>query len=157
MDNSYLFDVNSRVVVASNGGKNDATLDLVTEYLGWFLRFRDLYGSLKRKRPHDSTGPAAAEDDAEEQTEPHANGDSQNLEAADGEEAAESGWWDDEDPDQPWAFQATRLLPNTTIAYWQFTPSALLTFRAIVGTDSCADSLHSWYYYGQKFGMRSGA
>lgn len=43
MDNSYLFDVNSRVVVASNGGKNDATLDLVTEYLGRFVQFKELY------------------------------------------------------------------------------------------------------------------
>jgi Ras-related GTP-binding protein C/D len=44
MDNSYLFDLNSKIVVAGdNRGRNDATLELVTEYLGRFLQFRDLY------------------------------------------------------------------------------------------------------------------
>jgi len=44
MDNSYLFDLGSRVVVAAdNRGRNDATLELVTEYLSRFLQFRELY------------------------------------------------------------------------------------------------------------------
>ena len=44
MDNSYLFDINSKVVVAAdNRGRNDATLELVTEYLSKFLQFRQLY------------------------------------------------------------------------------------------------------------------
>ena len=44
MDNSYLFDLGSKVVVAAdNRGRNDATLELVTEYLSRFLQFRELY------------------------------------------------------------------------------------------------------------------
>jgi Ras-related GTP-binding protein C/D len=35
---------------------------------------------------------------------------------------SQAGWWDDEDPDAPWMTQSTRLMPNTTIALWQFTP-----------------------------------
>jgi Ras-related GTP-binding protein C/D len=38
------------------------------------------------------------------------------------EEEGKSGWWDEEDPNAPWMTQSTRLLPNTTIALWQFTP-----------------------------------
>ena len=34
----------------------------------------------------------------------------------------EGGWWYEEDPDAPWMTQSTSLLPNTTIALWQFTP-----------------------------------
>ena len=49
----------------------------------------------------------------------------------DGEEDADDtwdtddkrGWWDEEDPDAPWMTQSTRLMPSTTIALWQFTPS----------------------------------
>ena len=44
MDNTYLFDINSRIVVASeNRGRNDATMQLVTDYLDKFMQFRDLY------------------------------------------------------------------------------------------------------------------
>lgn len=44
MDNSYLFDIESRVVVASdNRGKNESTLEQVTEYLARFMQFRELY------------------------------------------------------------------------------------------------------------------
>lgn len=45
-------------------------------------------------------------------------------ETADGETADEGGggWWDEEDPDAPWMTQSTRLMPNTTISLWQFTP-----------------------------------
>lgn len=44
MDNSYLFDLGAKVVVAAdNRSRNDATLELVTEYLTRFLQFRQLY------------------------------------------------------------------------------------------------------------------
>jgi Ras-related GTP-binding protein C/D len=44
MDNSYLFDIKSGVVLATdNRHRNDATLEQVTEYLTRFLQFRDLY------------------------------------------------------------------------------------------------------------------
>lgn len=54
-----------------------------------------------------------------------ANGD--DPEAEDAEENAEegepsSGWWDAEDPSAQWMTQATRLMPNTMITLWQFTP-----------------------------------
>jgi Ras-related GTP-binding protein C/D len=38
------------------------------------------------------------------------------------ENGQETSWWDEEDPEEPWAFQATRLLPKTTLALWQLTP-----------------------------------
>lgn len=47
--------------------------------------------------------------------ETHANDDG-------GSDASVKGWWEDEDPDAPWMTQATRLLPKSTIALWQFTP-----------------------------------
>jgi hypothetical protein len=37
-------------------------------------------------------------------------------------ENGETSWWDQEDPEEPWAFQATRLMPKTTLALWQLTP-----------------------------------
>lgn len=44
IDNSYLFDIRSGVVLATdNRHRNDATLEQVTEYLSRFLQFRDLY------------------------------------------------------------------------------------------------------------------
>lgn len=44
MDNSYLFDIRSGVVLATdNRHRNDATLEQVTEYLSRFLQFRNLY------------------------------------------------------------------------------------------------------------------
>lgn len=44
MDNSYLFDIQSGIVLAAdNRQRNDASLELVTEYLSRFLQFRDLY------------------------------------------------------------------------------------------------------------------
>lgn len=44
MDNSYLFDMRSGVVLATdNRHRNDATLEQVTEYLSRFLQFRELY------------------------------------------------------------------------------------------------------------------
>lgn len=38
------------------------------------------------------------------------------------ENGDDSTWWDEEDLEEPWAFQATRLLPKTTLALWQLTP-----------------------------------
>jgi Ras-related GTP-binding protein C/D len=44
MDNSFLFDMKARIAVATDDrGRNDPTLDLVTEYLSRFLQFRELY------------------------------------------------------------------------------------------------------------------
>ena len=110
MDNTYLFDISSRVVVASdNRGRNDATTQLVTEYLDRFLQFRDLYKCLgKRKEASPGT---------------KVNGEPNGVHPDSGDQESTSGsWWDDEDPDKPWMTQSTRLMPNTTIAMWQFTP-----------------------------------
>ena len=38
------------------------------------------------------------------------------------EEEGKGGWWDEEDSDAPWMTQSTKLVPNTTVALWQFTP-----------------------------------
>lgn len=44
MDNSYLFDIKSGVVLATdNRHRNEATMEQVTEYLSRFLQFRDIY------------------------------------------------------------------------------------------------------------------
>lgn len=44
MDNSYLFDIASGVVLATdNRHRNDATMEQVTEYLTKFLQFREIY------------------------------------------------------------------------------------------------------------------
>ncbi|WOO85721.1 Ras-related GTP-binding protein C [Vanrija pseudolonga] len=108
MDNSYLFDIASGVVLATdNRHRNDATMEQVTEYLSRFLQFREIYRHL---------APSAAK------SSPKAD-----LEASDGPDGAQpKAWWDDEDTEAPWMTQATRLLPNTTIALWQFTPQLAL-------------------------------
>lgn len=71
------------------------------------------------KKPNgDARPPSRGERTAD------ANGD--GAEAEEGEEDAEegepSGWWDEEDPSAQWMTQATRLMPNTMITMWQFTP-----------------------------------
>lgn len=44
MDNTYLFDIQSQVVLATdNKHKNDKTLAQATDYLVRCLQFRDLY------------------------------------------------------------------------------------------------------------------
>jgi hypothetical protein len=61
-------------------------------------------------------------DDAEDG---YANGDADDDNGGNGdwgEGGAGTDWWDREDPAQQWMTQATRLLPNTTIVLWQFTP-----------------------------------
>ncbi len=101
MDNSYLFDIDSGVVLATdNRHRNDATMEQVTEYLTKFLQFRDIYKKLRM--------PNAPSED----------------EATDDGASSKAGrdWWDDEDPEAPWMTQATRLMPKSTIALWQFTP-----------------------------------
>jgi hypothetical protein len=51
-----------------------------------------------------------------------AGGDDGDGNKASTENGEETSWWDEEDPEEPWAFQATRLLPKTTLALWQLTP-----------------------------------
>ncbi len=46
------------------------------------------------------------------------------------EEEEPGGWWDEEDPEAPWMTQSTRLMPNTTIALWQFTPFVYISREA---------------------------
>ncbi len=50
------------------------------------------------------------------------NGDTEYEEEEPSENEQPGGWWDSEDPEAPWMTQSTRLMPNTTIALWQFTP-----------------------------------
>ncbi|RXK42517.1 hypothetical protein M231_00071 [Tremella mesenterica] len=120
MDNSFLFDINSGVIVgADNRQRNDATLEQVTEYLSRFLQFRELYKNLKMQpEEHESNGVTTEVDNDEEDEEPSDE---------------PSGWWDEEDPSKPWMFQSTRLLPKTTITLWQFTPHLALV--ALLQTD----------------------
>jgi Ras-related GTP-binding protein C/D len=100
MENSFLFDMRSGVILASdNRHRNDNTLNQLTEYVSRFTQFRELYKGLK-------TGDDANGDDTK----------------ASSETGQETSWWDEEDPEEPWAFQATRLLPKTTLALWQLTP-----------------------------------
>ncbi|ORY24694.1 Gtr1/RagA G protein conserved region-domain-containing protein [Naematelia encephala] len=114
MDNSFLFDIASRVIVAAdNRGKNDETLDQVTDYLSRFMQFRELYKNLHLEV--DENGPNSADGDEEDKEEEEEE-----------EEYEPEGWWDEEDPEIPWMTQATRLTPNTTLALWQFTPHLAL-------------------------------
>ncbi|KAL7423540.1 GTP-binding protein gtr2 [Cryptotrichosporon argae] len=125
MDNSYLFDIQSGVVMATdNRHRNDATMDQVTEYLSRFLQFRELY---KELRPQSSTSTRAAP--------PNGAADHDAEYAEKGDESDEpAGWWDDEDPDGVWMHQATRLLPSTTISLWQITPHLALV--SLLRTDT---------------------
>ena len=44
MENSFLFDMRSGVILASdNRHRNDDTLNQLTEYVSRFIQFRDLY------------------------------------------------------------------------------------------------------------------
>ncbi|KAK4687307.1 Ras-related GTP-binding protein C/D, partial [Tremellales sp. Uapishka_1] len=125
MENCYLFDINSGVILATdNRQRNDATIEQVTVFLSRFLQFRDLYKDLKqtpRSLPNgtDHTNDNSTGDDADELAAEAYGGD-------DEEDEAQSGWWDEEDPEAEWMSQSTRLLPNTTIALWQFTPHLAL-------------------------------
>lgn len=52
------------------------------------------------------------------------NGDTADGDSSDGgaSDSPNRDWWEDEDPEAPWMTQATRLMPKSTIALWQFTP-----------------------------------
>lgn len=57
MDNSYLFDMASGVVLATdNRHRNDATMEQVTEYLSRFLQFREIYKCVLRLNKSDVAG-----------------------------------------------------------------------------------------------------
>ncbi|KAK1927674.1 Gtr1/RagA G protein conserved region-domain-containing protein [Papiliotrema laurentii] len=130
MDNTYLFDIGSKVVVAAdNRGRNDATLELVTEYLLRFLQFRELYRVLGKRKDEETDGDAEGSPDGEKAV---ANGD--DVPEEEWDEEGKTGWWDEEDPDAPWMTQSTRLMPNTTIALWQFTP--YLALIVLLRTDT---------------------
>ncbi|WRT65957.1 uncharacterized protein IL334_002908 [Kwoniella shivajii] len=121
-DNSFLFDINSGVILATdNRHRTDDLSEQVTEYLSSFLAFRDLYKNIKKQKP-TSNGSSDPKTEKE-----HGNPNGIGNEADPEEESEEDndepgGWWDDEDPDAPWMTQSTRLMPNTTLALWQFTP-----------------------------------
>ncbi|WWD18186.1 hypothetical protein CI109_102635 [Kwoniella shandongensis] len=111
-DNSFLFDIRSGVILATdNRHRTDDLSEQVTEYLSSFLQFRELYKPLTSQKPNgvndkderQDTNGAEVDGEADEDDEPR-------------------GWWDEEDPEEPWMTQSTRLLPNTTLALWQFTP-----------------------------------
>ncbi|WWC88156.1 uncharacterized protein L201_003061 [Kwoniella dendrophila CBS 6074] len=117
-DNTFLFDINSGVILATdNRHRTDDLSEQVTEYLSSFLAFRDLYKHVKRLK-----SPSNGE--AETVTKEETNVDGNEGEDEDDEDDNDEprGWWDDEDPDEQWMTQSTRLMPNTTLALWQFTP-----------------------------------
>lgn len=136
MDNSYLFDIRSGVVLATdNRHKNDAALEQVTEYLDRFMQFRDLYKSLKPAPSTSSSRRQAPTDDGDDDED---DGEGANGIDGDEDEQEETGtgedWWDREDPSQQWLTQSTRLMPNTTISLWQFTPD--LALISLLRTDT---------------------
>ncbi|KAL0252929.1 hypothetical protein I308_102322 [Cryptococcus tetragattii IND107] len=115
-DNTFLFDMNSRVILATdNRHRTDELTEQVTEYLSSFLQFQSLYKAISQRPSADEED----EDDDDEEKEPDGEEDEEDEEEEDDEP---KGWWDDEDPDAPWMTQSTRLLPSTTLAMWQFTP-----------------------------------
>ncbi|WWC96678.1 hypothetical protein V866_003550 [Kwoniella sp. B9012] len=131
-DNTFLFDINSGVVLATdNRHRTDDLSEQVTEYLSSFLAFRDLYKHIK-KRKSPSNGEAGAEANGDKQNgdvreESNGNGEGQGGDGdGDDDEDEPKNWWDEEDPDEPWMTQSTRLMPNTTLALWQFTPHLAL-------------------------------
>ncbi|WWC68374.1 uncharacterized protein I206_102299 [Kwoniella pini CBS 10737] len=122
-DNTFLFDINSGVILATdNRHRTDDLSEQVTEYLSSFLAFRDLYKNI-RKAKSPSNGDANHEADKAEDTNPDGEENTEDDEEdEEDEDDGPRGWWDDEDPDEPWMTQSTRLMPNTTLALWQFTP-----------------------------------
>ncbi|KAK8865631.1 hypothetical protein IAR55_000776 [Kwoniella newhampshirensis] len=111
-DNSFLFDIRSGVILATdNRHRTDDLSEQVTEYLSSFLQFRELYKPLTLQKANGVNGRG------DKQAETNAQEDGEGE-----EEDGPRGWWDEEDPDEPWMTQSTRLLPNTTLSLWQFTP-----------------------------------
>nr|ODN93206.1 hypothetical protein L203_00475 [Cryptococcus depauperatus CBS 7841]ODO02636.1 hypothetical protein L204_01375 [Cryptococcus depauperatus CBS 7855] len=114
-DNTFLFDINSRIVLATdNRHRTDELTEQVTEYLTSFLQFQKLYKAISSKSPESSSGDKDLPDPDGEVVD------------EDEDDEGDRGWWDDEDPDAPWMTQSTRLLPNTTLAMWQFNPYLVL-------------------------------
>ncbi|WVR05600.1 hypothetical protein IAU60_002619 [Kwoniella sp. DSM 27419] len=112
-DNTFLFDIKSGIILATdNRHRTDDLSEQVTEYLSSFLQFRDLYKHIKQVKSSNEDGANGDDEKTDE------NGDDE----ADDEEEESRGWWDDEDPDAQWMTQSTRMMPNTTLAMWQFTP-----------------------------------
>jgi Ras-related GTP-binding protein C/D len=113
MENSFLFDMRSSVILASdNRHRNDATLNQLTEYVAQFSQFRELYKSV---------APPIRGVFTDRFRGLKYGGNEGNGAAEDGK-TQERASWDEEDPEEPWAFQATRVLPKTTLVLWQLTP-----------------------------------
>lgn len=91
------------MLATDNRHRNDATMEQITEYLERFLQIREIYKPLVAKNTSkggaDSPAPKAANDEP---------------------------WWENEDAEAPWMTQTSRLLPNCTLALWQFTPYVLV-------------------------------
>ncbi|OCF56691.1 hypothetical protein L486_05545 [Kwoniella mangroviensis CBS 10435] len=131
-DNTFLFDIDSGVVLATdNRHRTDDLSEQVTEYLSSFLAFRVLYKHIK-KRISPSNGQADVEangskENGDTREESNGNGNTGQEDVDEDEDGEEPrNWWDEEDPDEPWMTQSTRLMPNTTLALWQFTPHLAL-------------------------------
>ncbi|WVF70953.1 hypothetical protein IAT40_005748 [Kwoniella sp. CBS 6097] len=119
-DNTFLFDIKSGIILATdNRHRTDDLSEQVTEYLKSFLQFRELYKNIKQVKS-SSDGPSSSS--ANQGVNGDA-GDGDDEDEVDGDEGDRPrGWWDEEDVDAPWMTQSTRLMPNTTLALWQFTP-----------------------------------
>ncbi|ODO07596.1 hypothetical protein L198_01177 [Cryptococcus wingfieldii CBS 7118] len=128
-DNTFLFDMKSRVILATdNRHRTDELTEQVTEYLASFLQFQSLYKAIAQRPVEDNEDGEDGEDEDGEGEED--GGDDEEEE----EEEEGREWWDDEDPDAPWMTQSTRLLPSTTLAMWQFTP--YLALVVLLRTDT---------------------
>jgi Ras-related GTP-binding protein C/D len=134
MDKTFLFDIHSRIYVATDGSPiEQSTFDLCSDYLEKLLQFRALYKyatarnssadcrNIKPSRPTKSRTTTNSSLSV-----PIGDLTISNGKPAGAVEETEDddgiGPEDEEDPDAPWVTQSTRLLPNTTIAYWEFTP-----------------------------------
>ncbi|WVQ97005.1 hypothetical protein IAU59_004115 [Kwoniella sp. CBS 9459] len=119
-DNTFLFDINSGIILATdNRHRTDDLSEQVTEYLKSFLQFRELYKNIKQVKPTNGDGLSSSN---KQDTDGDAKVDGVEADENGMDDEGPRGWWDEEDPDAPWMTQSTRLLPNTTLAMWQFTP-----------------------------------
>lgn len=123
MDNSYLFDLRSRVVLATdNRHRNEATMEQVVDYLSTFLQFREFYKVLR-------SPPALQSPDTE------VVGKDEDASVDKDEDASEPRqWWEGEDTDEAWMTHSIQLMPKCTITLWQFTPQLALV--ALLHTDT---------------------
>jgi Ras-related GTP-binding protein C/D len=134
MDKTFLFDIHSRIYVATDGSPiEQSTFDLCSDYLEKLLQFRALYrcaslafrADSRNIKPSRSNKSRTATNSS--LTVPMgdltiSNGGSPDAVVETEDEDGIGPDEDEEDPDAPWVTQSTRLLPNTTIAYWEFTP-----------------------------------